>query len=149
MKLIPILLRGTLQEDLQYNFGTVYPISKGTWELAIQSIAFEYLKSNDQQKPDPPPVDEFLYVSCNYVEGTRVFTSEESSIQPAVLSLLHIKIKAGEKKYFPFGNRDYFQVSAPTQKLEFYLKNEHNQRLPNVVEERLNVTVMLLLRRIS
>ncbi len=146
MKLVPILLRGNLEADLQYNFGAAYAISKGTWEIAIQCVAFEYMRSSTRD-PDPPPVNLFLYLSCNYVEDTRVLTSDESSIQPAVLSLIHLNIKSGEKKCFNFKNRDFFQVSAPTQRLVFYIRDEHNRTPPPAVQKKMNTTAILLLRR--
>ncbi len=147
MRLVPILLRGNLEEDLQYNFGSIYAISQGSWEIAIQCVAFEYMKSSNPRIPDPPPVNLFLYLSCNYVEDTRALISGESSVQPAVLSLLHLNIKSGEKKSFNFENRDFFQVSAPTQKLFFYFRDEHNRQLPTTVQQKMNTTVILLLRR--
>ena len=144
MKLIPVLLRGNLTADLSYNFGAAYPITKGNWQIAIKTVAFDY-----REQPTVPVLDLFLYLSCNYVEETRIHASEESSVEPAILSLLHVNMKGGEKKEFTFTNRDFFEVSSPTRKLMFYIRDEHNASLPQGLQEKLNITVLLLLRRIN
>ncbi len=142
MKLIPILLRGNLTEDLQYSFGAGYPITKGDWQVALKTVAFHYT-----EQPTVSPLDLFLYLSCNYVEEIRILPSEEKSLEPAILSLIHINLKGNEKKVFSFAERDFFSITSPTKKLLFYIRDEHNNTLPRTVQENLNVTLLLLFRR--
>ena len=148
MKLVPILLRGNFTKDLMYNFGAIFPVTKGEWQLSIQTVAFEYMKSSDR-RPDPPPINEFLYLSSNYVEETQILSNEESSIKPVVLSLIHINLKPGEKKVIQFAVRDFFNISSPTKKLFLFLRDEHYEPFKNNIAEKLNVTIMLLLRRVK
>ncbi len=109
MKTIPVLLRGNLTEDLQYNFGTVYPITKGEWQVAIKHVAFEYSK-NKVKTPVQRAIDSFLYLSCNYVEETFVYASEESSVKSSVLELLYVQLEAGKKQVISPPNRDFYHV---------------------------------------
>ncbi len=147
MKNIPVVLRGTVQQDLEYNFGVAYPITKGDWQIALKSVGFEYNKGN--KKDIPPPIDIFLSLVCNYVEETRILSSEETSVEPAILSFLHLNIKGGDKKLIEFPVRDFFQVNSPTQKFVLQIRDEHNGKLPEAMSENLSITVMLLFRRIN
>ncbi len=149
MKIIPILLRGSLKEDLSYNFGAIYPITQGEWEVSIQTVSFEYNKSRNKKIPDPPRINEFLYISCNYVENVNILANEERTVERSTLSVLLVDIAAGQKKHFPFTVRDYFHISSPSRKFILQVRDEHNEQLPDAVQNKLNITVALLFRRKS
>ncbi len=150
MALVPLVLAGNLEEkEIAYNFGVAYPISKGTWELAIKTLIFEY-KKKDPENPDdkdPPSFNKFLFLSCNYVEEPRVINGAEIRVEPSVLCSCHLIAKAGAKKIINFETRDFFRVSAPTKKFTISITDHHGEELHKEIRKKLNLSVLLLFRR--
>ncbi len=146
MKIIPLFIEKRLDEPLNYNFGVLYPITSGEWELCIKSLGIIYNQPEGRQPA--PPLDKFIRLSCNYVESLSLDSSETQSITAeSILSLLHLKLKVGEKKIFEFCQRDYFFVSSPSQKLQFHILNSDATSLAKDIAKNLEVKLLILFRR--
>ncbi len=107
MKLIPVLVEGFLKEPLSYNFGSLYPITQGDWELCLNTIALFYTKSKNP--PDPPNINRFIRTTCNCVQNLAFEHSQtQSSLCESVLALHRLKLKAGQKEIFNFSENIFF-----------------------------------------
>ncbi len=147
MKIIPVLVQGSLTEPITYNFGSLYPINKGEWELCLKTLAVTY-RNSAAKDPKPPNLDKFICLRCNYVESLSLNASQTQSISSeSVLSILHFKLQPGQKKLYDFSERDYFFVSSPSQKFQFHLLNSDGSSLPDNVKKHLNVQALFLFRR--
>ncbi len=143
------MVQGNLEKDISYYFGVAYSISKGSWEVAVKTILFEYQKkdpSNPNDK-DPPPFNKFLFLSCNYVEEPKVIAGDQTSLEPSVLCSCHLSAIPGKKRLVSFENHDFFRVSAPTKRLTVKITDHHNQQLDLDIRKKLNLTVFFLFRR--
>ena len=147
MKIIPLFLRGNLKNPLTYNFGAIYPIKSGEWELSIKSVAVSFEQPSGTN-PIPPNLDNFIRVSCNYVETILLDSSQTQSLtSESVLEILHVKLRPGEKKLFDFSNRDYFFVSSPSEKFQCNIENSDGSSLEETIKMHLNVDILILFRR--
>ncbi len=149
MKVISILLRGSLEEPLCYNFGALYPVTSGEWELCIKTIGFSYEKSSATE-PDLPNLNKFIRLTCNYVESLSLDqTQTQSQAKESVLAILQLKLNEGEKKLIEFENRDYFFISSPSQKFKVYISNSDGSSLSDTIKKHLHVHILLFFRRRS
>ncbi len=149
MKLIPILLRGSLEKTLTYNFGALYPVTSGEWELCIKTVAFSYQKLSPSD-PDLPNLNKFVRLTCNYVESLSLDQSQtQSQASESILAILQLKLKGGQKHLIEFKNRDFFFVSSPSQKFKFFISNSDGSNLSDTTKKHLNVHVLLFFRRRS
>ncbi len=149
MKLIPVLVRGNLKDPIKYNFGILYPITSGEWELSIKTVAVSYEKSS-QTDPDPPNLDKIIRLTCNYVESLSFDeTQTQAILKESVLSIMRLKINLDEQILLELPNRDFFFVSSPSQKLEFNISDLNGSSLSDTVKRHLNVEILLLFRRRS
>ncbi len=143
MKLIPVLLRGKLG-NLSYNFGSVYPVTQGEWEMCIKTVAFSYKKEDSQTVP--PNVNRFLCFKSNYVDSLTYINSQTETSE-SVLGLIRLKIKPGEKVLNDFADRDFFCVSAPSQKFEFRVLNSDGSEIDETIKQYMHVQALILFRR--
>ncbi len=149
MKLIPILLRGNLEEKLNFNFGALYPVTNGEWEMCIKTFTVSYTKSSPSD-PNLPNVDKFVRLSSNYVESLSFDESQTKSVTiESVLAIIRLKLKDGQKQLLEFPQRDFFFISAPSQKLYFNISNSDGSPLNDSLKKHLNIQILVLFRRRS
>ncbi len=150
MKLISLLLEGSLKDPVTYNFGSLYPVTQGEWELCLKTVAIFYEKAQPPSV-DPPNINRFIRVSCNYVQSLY-FVDEshtQSMVGESVLSLNRLKLKAGQKEIFHFNENNFFVVSEPTQTFEISSANSDGSSLPKEMADFLKVSVLIFFRRKS
>ncbi len=135
------------QDSLNYNFGTLYPITQGEWEISLKSLAISYKKKSSTD-PDPPNINTFLRLTCNYVESLSLSDTVSVSTE-SVLSIIHLKLKLGQNAFFNFSERDFFYVSSPKQKFQFKILKVDGTTLPDSLKKNLQFHVLVLFRRIS
>ena len=153
MTLIPVLLKGTAENDLFYDFGAAYAIEKGTWQVAIQTVAFDYYQipasAPHQDPPEMPSINSLVYISCNYVEDLVVQDSSTVTTEESIIALQLLALKAGFIKSFKFQSRDFFDVAAPSTR--FYLRMRKEDGTPLLEEAYrpyLTISALLLFRRV-
>ncbi len=149
MKLIPVLLRGNLKDCIKCNFGMLYPITNGEWELCVKTIAVSY-KKKSQSDPNPPNLDKFIRLTCNYVESLSFDDSQtQPLVKESVLAILRLEVKANEKYFYEFPNRDFFLISSPSQKFQINISDTEGSTFNDTVQQCLNVEILILFRRRS
>ncbi len=148
MKLIPLFFEGSLATPLTYNFGSLYPITQGEWELTVKTIGLHYKKSTRPGVPDPPNINRFVRISCNYVQCLSYDrTKSQILTEESVLALNRLKLKAGQKEIFHFSYSDFFLISHPTQKFQINLCNSDGTILSPEISAFLNASVLIYFRR--
>ena len=153
MTLIPVLLKGTAENDLFYDFGAAHAIEKGTWQVAVQTVAFDYYQipapAPHENPPEMPTINSLVYISCNYVENLTVQDSTAVTTEESIIALQLLALQPGFIKSFKFQNRDFFDVAAPSTR--FYLrmrKEDGSPLLEEAYRPYLTITVLLLFRRV-
>ncbi len=152
MKTCSIIVRGMLNESLQYDFGRIEKINQGTWQLCLATLAVHLVKKPKDPTKKPPTVqksiDEFCHVYCNYVGGPQT-QSTNTVIKPYCLSQLYIKLNVGQKKLLTFKARDHFYVNNPTAKFELMITDQHGEPIQEDIAKYLAVSVHILFKRTS
>ena len=105
------VLRGQLEGPITFPFGLIENIREGTWQIAFSSVSFAYT-SNIRST--------FLAVSSNYVTGFTVNASKELVSSEVIMNIIHIKGSAGSKGIVGFRQRDFYQVTDPTEDLTIH-----------------------------
>ncbi len=118
VNLVPILVRGSVDQPLKYPLQQVVDITRGEWQVALSTITFRYHSKSQHEAVIPRKV---LKVTSNQVMTHDVNDRNEVIYTAAVLSTVYYGGKHSTETTIGFKNQNFYTVNNPLQELELKL----------------------------